>query len=158
LLRDDGAVVYLNEVEVFRSNMPTNGPITFATLASSNVGGGDETTNYFSTLVNPGLLRVGTNLLAVEIHQSGPTSSDISFELELLGLRPPLPPALVVQRSETNTFLSWTAFAQDFRLESSVALGQSNWSAATNSIVLINASNRVAVGSNSAGFYRLKKP
>src|SRR5881394_2646437 len=47
LLRDDGGVVYLNGVEVFRSNMP-NGPITFTTLASTAAGGLDETVNFFS--------------------------------------------------------------------------------------------------------------
>src|SRR6185436_2597454 len=38
LLRDDGAVVYLNGVEAFRQNMPS-GAITYTTLASSNVTG-----------------------------------------------------------------------------------------------------------------------
>ena len=39
-MRDDGAVVYLNGTEVFRSNMPT-GTITYTTLASTTVGGTD---------------------------------------------------------------------------------------------------------------------
>ncbi|MHC4959675.1 MAG: hypothetical protein ACYTGN_15020, partial [Planctomycetota bacterium] len=38
LKRDDGAVVYINGTEVFRSNMP-NGLIGFDTLASKNAGG-----------------------------------------------------------------------------------------------------------------------
>src|SRR5206468_2376648 len=92
VLRDDGAVVYLNGAEVFRSNMPTNTAIAYTTLSSSNVGGGDETTNFFTTLVSPGLLLEGTNVLAAEIHQSSGGSSDISFDLDLLGLRAaPLP-------------------------------------------------------------------
>lgn len=36
LLRDDGAVVYLNGVEVYRSNMPP-GPVGFSTLALTAV-------------------------------------------------------------------------------------------------------------------------
>jgi hypothetical protein len=84
LLRDDGAVVYLNGVEVFRSHMPA-GAITAATLASTPaVGGADEST-FFSTIVDPGLLRAGTNVLAVEIHQVNATSTDISFDLRLTG-------------------------------------------------------------------------
>ena len=81
VLRDDGAVVYLNGTEVFRTNMPA-GTISAATLASAALGGSDETT-YVAAAVNPGLLVAGTNVLAVEIHQSGATSSDISFDLRL---------------------------------------------------------------------------
>ena len=81
VLRDDGAVVYLNGTEVFRTNMPA-GTISAATLASAALGGSDETT-YAAAAVNPGLLVSGTNVLAVEIHQSGATSSDISFDLRL---------------------------------------------------------------------------
>src|SRR5204863_4829499 len=83
LLRDDGGVVYLNGVEVFRSNMPTN-TITFTTLASGSVPPGDETTNFYANALDPLLLQAGSNVLAVEIHQSSPISSDISFELELI--------------------------------------------------------------------------
>jgi hypothetical protein len=81
VLRDDGAVVYLNGTEVFRTNMP-GGTIGAATLASTALGGSDETT-YVTAAVNPGLLAAGTNVLAVEIHQAGATSSDISFDLRL---------------------------------------------------------------------------
>jgi titin len=83
LLRDDGAVVYLNGNEVYRSNMPT-GTITYQTLASSTVGGADETT-FFETSLNPNLLVSGTNVIAVELHQVTAGSSDMSFDLELLG-------------------------------------------------------------------------
>src|SRR6185503_5805768 len=41
VVRDDGAVVYLNAAEVFRSNMPT-GTIGFTTNASVSLSGGDE--------------------------------------------------------------------------------------------------------------------
>lgn len=81
LLRDDGAIVYLNGVEVFRSNMP-GGAVDSSTTASSTVGGADEST-FFEATLDPALLQTGTNLLAVEIHQANPTSSDISFDLEL---------------------------------------------------------------------------
>jgi len=81
LLRDDGAIVYLNGTEVFRTNMPT-GTVTASTLAPLAMAGTDETT-YVTAAVNPGLLVAGTNVLAVEIHQADPASSDISFNLEL---------------------------------------------------------------------------
>jgi hypothetical protein len=38
--------------------------------------------------VSPSLLKEGSNLLAVEVHQVNPTSSDVSFDLELMGWRP----------------------------------------------------------------------
>jgi hypothetical protein len=158
LLRDDGAVVYLNGTEVFRSNMPTNVPITYATLASSTVSGGDETTNFFSTMVKPGLLVNGTNLLAVEIHQVLPTSSDISFDLELLGLRPSPPPRLSIQSSGSAALLCWSAFAQNFRPEGASNLGAAAWSALTNIPALTNFQNSISVPlDNSGGFYRLSK-
>ena len=85
VLRDDGAVVYLNGTEVFRSNMPS-GPVDYLTPALVAVGGGDETTNFYPSSVDPSLLINGTNVIAVEIHQSSGTSSDISFDLELTGI------------------------------------------------------------------------
>jgi hypothetical protein len=81
VIRDDGVVVYLNGTEVFRSNMPTGG-VTSSTLASSAIGGADESA-WQQTTVSPALLVAGTNVLAVEVHQSGGTSSDLSFALEL---------------------------------------------------------------------------
>jgi hypothetical protein len=81
LLRDDGAVVYLNGVEVARSNLPA-GAIGAATLASSSVAGATEST-FFGFAVPAALLVAGPNLLAVEIHQIGATSSDISFDASL---------------------------------------------------------------------------
>ncbi len=83
LMRDDGAVVYLNGVEVWRTNMPT-GTIGFTTPASVAIGGVDEST-FVQTTISSSLLVNGTNVLAVELHQSGGTSSDISFDLHLFG-------------------------------------------------------------------------
>ena len=81
LLRDDGAVVYINGMEVFRSNMPA-GTVTYTTPASTAVGGADEQQFYTST-VDSSALVVGSNVIAVELHQSGGTSTDLSFDLEL---------------------------------------------------------------------------
>jgi hypothetical protein len=74
-------------VEAFRSNMPA-GPITFTTLASTDVSGAAENT-FVTASLNPALLVNGTNVLAVEVHQSSPTSDDLSFDLELIGIRTP---------------------------------------------------------------------
>jgi hypothetical protein len=88
LLRDDGAVVYLNGVEIFRSNMP-EGDITYSTPASAVVSGEDETTTFFEHEVDPALFNDGQNVLAVEVHQQNVGSTDLSFDLELSGLALP---------------------------------------------------------------------
>ncbi|MBL0268842.1 MAG: T9SS type A sorting domain-containing protein [Chitinophagaceae bacterium] len=77
--RDDGVVVYVNGVEVKRDNLPT-GVIAYGTLATAAVEDAVVTftvpTSYFVS---------GTNDIAVEVHQNGATSSDLSFNLSLEG-------------------------------------------------------------------------
>jgi hypothetical protein len=82
LLRDDGAIVYLNGVELMRANMP-EGPVTFATRASLQTEARDET-KYFSTPQKRQLLKKGRNVLAVEVHQFAADDADLSFDFELL--------------------------------------------------------------------------
>ncbi|MCX8156248.1 MAG: DUF11 domain-containing protein [Verrucomicrobiae bacterium] len=80
---DDGMVVYLNGVEIWRTNLPT-GEITYSTGALSA-----HTENVLnSTNVAVTNLVAGTNLLAVEVHQQSATSSDIYFgmSVDLIGL------------------------------------------------------------------------
>jgi len=81
LIRDDGAVVYLNGTEVYRTNMPA-GVISSTTFASVAIGEPDEST-WYSSNVDKNLLVAGQNVIAVEIHQSDLTSSDLSFNFEL---------------------------------------------------------------------------
>ncbi|MCF7762744.1 MAG: lamin tail domain-containing protein [Verrucomicrobia bacterium] len=87
ILRDDGAIVYLNGVEVMRSNMP-EGTVLFSSFASSVSSGANET-SFFEQAVDAALLRTGNNVLAVEVHQANASSSDISFDLDLSGPRSP---------------------------------------------------------------------
>ena len=117
LLRDDGAVVHLNGTELFRSNMPT-GAVTHLTLAPVAVGGADETTFFVTALPAPSL-NPGTNLLAVEIHQQAGTSSDVSFDLELIGLVAPHAVRLEIQAGASMVTLRWPSAAAGLRLQSS---------------------------------------
>ena len=83
LLRDDGAVIYLNGVEILRDNMP-EGSISYQTLASSTIG--DEAEEGYTSYTLPrSALVSGTNTIAVEVHQSSEDSSDISFDLAVTG-------------------------------------------------------------------------
>jgi hypothetical protein len=81
LLDDDGSVVHVNGVEALRNNLPA-GAIGHTTVADVAQGSAEENL-WGEHMIDPTLLVAGTNVLCVEIHQSGPTSSDISFDLEL---------------------------------------------------------------------------
>ena len=78
---DDGAVVYLNGTEVWRFNLPT-GTITSTTRATTFMGGADESKWRTATLP-VSALRAGNNVIAVEVHNDQPSSSDLSMNLEL---------------------------------------------------------------------------
>lgn len=80
---DDGAVVYLNGVEIYRFNLP-EGEINASTLALRSLGQAEEG-RYHHLALDPGSLAAGTNVLAVEVHQAAPDSSDLGFDLVLRG-------------------------------------------------------------------------
>jgi hypothetical protein len=81
ILRDDGAVVYLNGAELLRENMAA-GAISYGAWSAAIVGSPDQNT-YFTRAVSASLLRAGTNTLAVEVHQCNEGSSDLYFDLSL---------------------------------------------------------------------------
>ena len=80
---DDGAIVYLNGVEIFRDNLPP-GAIEYSTFASSATV--DET-SYKSFVIPKGVIKLGDNVVAVEVHQSSASSSDLSFDLQMSTVR-----------------------------------------------------------------------
>ncbi len=82
LVRDDGAVIYLNGKEAYRNNM-TLDQVLYETWSTSVIGGADEST-WFEDVIDPALLRDGVNVLAVEVHQCNAGSSDLSFDFELV--------------------------------------------------------------------------
>ncbi|MFP6872403.1 MAG: lamin tail domain-containing protein, partial [Verrucomicrobiales bacterium] len=78
---DDGAAVYANGVEILRtSNLPANASFdSFANRATPNER------IFFDFQVPSASFTDGVNSLAVEIHNSSPASSDISFDMVLRG-------------------------------------------------------------------------
>ncbi|HTO01295.1 MAG TPA: PKD domain-containing protein [Microthrixaceae bacterium] len=74
---DDGAVIYINGVEAARDNMPA-GPITSSTLAATerSASAGNES-RYIR--IDPGLLHVGTNTIAVEVHKAATNTTRLLF-------------------------------------------------------------------------------
>lgn len=95
LLRDDGAVVYVNGVEVYRSNMPT-GTILYTTLASASAA--DDGNTQQTVIIPASFFLNGNNVIAVEVHQSAVNSSDLSFDLQLIG-----------NRSGSSALVSWNS-------------------------------------------------
>ena len=89
-LVDDGAVVYVNGIEVLRHQMPA-GAITASTFASSGVGNAPIS----EPIVLPAeVLTAGSNRISVEVHQVSSFSNDVLFGLEVTGRRmvePPIP-------------------------------------------------------------------
>jgi hypothetical protein len=159
MIRDDGAAVYLNGTEVFRSNLPT-GTLTAATRASASVGGTDETT-LFETSVDPKWFRSGTNVLAVEVHQYAPDSSDLRFALQLSGLLRPssaTAPRLELGAGSEQIRLSWPVTAIGFELQETKSL-ETPWFASDETIGA-EAGRNVASPklTENLRFFRLGKP
>lgn len=142
LRRDDGAVVYLNGVEVIRSNM-NPGTVSYSTAALGASDNGN-TTYYYSIDKLP--LKTGDNVLAAEVHQSSSNSSDLLFHFMLDNK--------LIEYAETWKYLdngsnqgtAWRASAFD---DSSWASNVAPLGYGTS----INATNTLSFGSNSAAKY-----
>ncbi len=114
--RDDGAVVFLNGEEIARPNMPPlPAAINWGTLAlASNENTVDTIPVPVSKIVT------GTNVIAVEVHQNGPGSSDISFNCSVTGTKTNvttplfLPPgaATLRARAYNSATSTWSALAE----------------------------------------------
>ncbi|MGK0190402.1 MAG: hypothetical protein ACI9R3_006228, partial [Verrucomicrobiales bacterium] len=76
---DDGMVAYINGEEILRQRLPA-GIILPETTASPKIINAREEGPYIVPSVT---LKPGNNLVAVEVHQEAPTSSDVVFGLRL---------------------------------------------------------------------------
>jgi hypothetical protein len=85
---DDGAVYYLNGVEVFRRNMPA-GAVSYGTLASTEIGPPVAGT---PVTIPAASLRSGRNVLAVEVHQASLDSDDMAMAASLRAVIVPIDP------------------------------------------------------------------
>ncbi|MFN0127998.1 MAG: lamin tail domain-containing protein, partial [Verrucomicrobiales bacterium] len=98
LKRDDGAIVYLNGQEIFRSAM-AEGEVTHTTPGNGGAGVADDGNTWFTKTLGPVeyTLLSGANLLAVEVHNASAASSDISFDFELVATQPITPQPIVIE-------------------------------------------------------------
>jgi len=83
---DDGAVVYLNGQQIVFENIRNDEELNYLTRAE------DPITQDLEEIINSyrfpaSLIQVGTNTLAVEVHQISPTSIDMRFDLSITGKR-----------------------------------------------------------------------
>ncbi|TWU39090.1 CotH protein [Novipirellula aureliae] len=131
---DDGAVVYINGVEAARMNMPT-GSIDYSTGASNAAA--DDGNTFTGITLDPNLLVVGNNVIAIEVHQvrsmvngerTGPVgSSDFSFDAALVGATSVDDPIVLNQSVQIRTRAvdtegEWSALqASDFVVAGAVA-------------------------------------
>lgn len=76
---DDGAVIYINGIEVLRQNMPDD-EISYETFATAYVDDGTALSRF--SIPTTSLIE-GENLIAVEVHQANLTSSDVRFDMSL---------------------------------------------------------------------------
>ncbi len=161
LRRDDGAVVYLNGEEIYRENMPA-GPVEAATLASADVPSFEEQM-FFKRLFPPTGLNSGTNILAVEIHQSQTNSVDLSFDLELLGITEDasqLRPRLFSERMGGEVLIRWPAAYGGWLPYTGDAISAFDaWARLSGQVISSNGWNAVYLApTNEAAFFHLRKP
>ncbi len=127
---DDGAVVYINDVEVARFNMDFSTAVDNSTFAARNE---PSERDWKQIAINGETLplQANGNVIAVSMHQENSGSSDLRMDLELIawnatpdaGSAPATPANLSVDNAtETQIDLSWDAQANTkfFRIERQV--------------------------------------
>jgi lysophospholipase L1-like esterase len=160
LARAGGAAVWLNGQELYRTNLP-NGPLAFTNLALASMTGYTAHVFYSTDLPVAGL-PPGTNLVAVELHQSSVTNSTLGFDMELLASGYPLPtPSLSIQQTGGNIQLSWPVTnGYSFNLYSTTNPGTTEAWMSLTAPAQTNGGQIVLTQSPDAGvkFFRLQRP
>ncbi len=95
LRRGSGAVVWLNGVEVVRSNVGDD-PVTASTRATDNLSG-DEIRRYLRWVVPASNLRDGDNVLAVAVRRATAADAHLGFDLQLDQMDPATAAAGILQ-------------------------------------------------------------
>lgn len=82
IIHDDGVVVYVNGVEVIRSELMPKGEINYLTGTTAFVPN-DQENSFFTYSVNKSYFVNGENSIAIEIHNQKASSSDVSFDCKI---------------------------------------------------------------------------
>ena len=151
---DDGAVVYLNGQEAWRLRMP-EGPVDSQLYGEQAVDIARFEGPFPLPLTN---VVAGDNVIAVEVHNATPHSSDITFGLELIGVVPTVKssqiPSLASERSGDTLIVSWTEAAALLQCSDSV---MGPWKEPTGG-TFNGLSYRTDLFSSPAKFFRLQVP
>jgi lysophospholipase L1-like esterase len=160
LARAGGAAVWLNGQELFRANLP-EGPLAYSTPALSAMTGFTPHIFYPTNIPVSGLA-TGTNLVAVEIHQSSVTNSTLGFDLELIGSGSLLPtPSLSITPTNGNFLLSWSVTnSSSFMLQSTTNLAAAGTWTTSAATVQTNGGQILATQApdTKTRFFRLQRP
>jgi len=148
---DDGAIFYFNGVEFHRFNMAA-GSIDWLTQANTNALEGVYNGPFTVIVTN---VLAGDNVIAVEVHQNGTASSDITFgaefHLQVPTIVPPpgCPGCLVIYWENGKIVIDWPM--KGFTLEQNGVLGANSlWEPLTNQSPYF-----VQPGITGQRFYRL---
>ena len=144
---DDGAVVYLNGVEIHRFGIAQGVVVDYLTDA-----GGHENAYQGPYDIPVDNLQLCDNVLAVEVHQSGGSSSDMVFGAEFTVSVPVSDldrPVLTAVRSGASVSISWSSECGSLESAPDVT---GPWSP------VANASNPYSTTASAAAlFYRVKR-
>jgi hypothetical protein len=84
VIRDDGAVIYVNGVEVARDNMPA-GAVTPSTKAPLAITDRTAERTPVTVTIPASAFKPGANTTAVEVHGNDRYTGDLSFDVKLTG-------------------------------------------------------------------------
>ena len=157
LRRDDGIVVYINGIELIRNNMST-GTIAYTTLASTNCS--DDGNTVFTYTIPSSAFINGNNVIAAEVHNIGTTSSDITFEMELISNLVSVTPAItrgpyIQSTTSGSTLLKWRT---NIAADSKVQWGATTAYGSSATVAALVTEHQVAVNgltANSKYFYSI---
>ncbi len=156
---DDGALFYLNGVEIKRNNLaaaPT--AIANSTLANAYNCGGDATCPVVFSVSGNLLTNVvqGDNVLAVEVHNYAAASPDITFGSALFFNQPVIPtPRLSGLFSAPYVALYWNGTGSTLQQSANLSGSGSAWADVPGPVIR----SPYAVTNDNAGtlFYRLRR-
>lgn len=118
-IADDGFVVYVNGVEVYRYLMP-EGEILYSTYATTYANGNPDAG---SINIASSYFKKGRNLIAVEVHNNVPGSTDIYWEANLV--RNSNTPSIISQENQItlseDADASYTAMFEPIKVSTEYA-------------------------------------
>ncbi|MCP5523744.1 MAG: immunoglobulin domain-containing protein [Verrucomicrobiales bacterium] len=121
---DDGAVFYLNGVEVGRFNISAD-PVLFDTGPDGPIPGAIPEGQAQVLMFPTDSLLTGDNVMAVEVHQYGTTSTDDVFGMTLLG-SPHAGICLTLLQDGSDVILNWTGGQGPYQVQRTATPAEPN--------------------------------